>query len=113
MLSKIQKIWTWIFAAMFIVPEVLFLIIPSSIINYTGKTFLTLLTPFFDSRFFINHPSLFFTVLIIELLGLVGLFAITIKANKKLFAICLLLISLWLIFLIFLAYISNSVNFIM
>ena len=113
MMSKTQKIWAWIFGAMFVVPEVLFLVIPSSIINYSNKLFLTLVTPFFDSKLFINSPKIFFVVLILELVGVLGLFVISVKSKKKLISVLLVVIFLWLAFLLFLAYISSSIRLLM
>lgn len=110
MLTKKQKIWMWIFLAMFLIPEILFSILPSSIVNYTGKDFLTLSSIFVNSRFFINNPLYFFVALVIELISILGLLIISIKNNKKIFIILFGTILLWLLFVFFLAYVSNSIN---
>jgi hypothetical protein len=112
MLSKMQKIWLGIFGAMFLIPEILFSIIFSSIVNYSGKDFLTLSSLFVDSRFFINNSGLFFLNLVVELVGIMGLLIINIKNKKILFSIILLVIFLWLIFISFLGYISSSISLI-
>lgn len=113
MLSKTQKVWLWIFGAMFIIPEIIFSVIPSSIINYSGKDFLTLVSLFTDDRFFINNPSYFFITLIIELVGVIGLLVISIKSNKKILSILLVIVLLWLAFISFLGYLSNSISLVM
>ncbi len=112
-MTKMQKIWLWIFIAMFVVPEILFLTIPSSIINYSGKDFLTLSSFFVNSRFFINNPLLFFVTLIVELLGVIGLITLSVKSNKKTISILLTIILLWLSFVLFLGYLSNSINLVL
>ncbi len=110
MLSKMQKIWLWIFGAMFIIPEILFSIIPSSIINYFGKDFLTLSSLFVNSRFFINNSYYFFITLAIEFIGVIGLFIFSIKLNKKIFIILFSIIILWLLFIFFIGYLSSNIN---
>ena len=112
-MTKTQKIWMWIFIAMFAVPEILFSIVPSSIINYSGKDFLTLSSFFIDSRFFINNPGYFFTTLIVELAGIIGLLILSIKSNKKIIYILLGIILLWLIFIFFLGFMANSISLVM
>jgi len=113
MLSKIMKIWMGIFIAMFAIPEILFSIIPSSIINYSGKLFLTLSSLFFDSKFFINNPFYFFIIIIVEFIGVLGLLIISVKNKKIIFIILLTIILLWLLLVFFLGYMSNSVRLIM
>jgi hypothetical protein len=112
-MTKTQKIWLWIFIAMFAVPEILFSVTPSSIINYSGKDFLTLSSFFVDGRFFINNPFYFFIILIVEIAGIVGLLVLSIKSSKKIIAVLLGIILLWLFFIFFLAYISNSISLVM
>jgi len=105
-----QKTWLWDFIAMFAVPEILFLTTWSSIVNYSGKDFLTLSSFFIDSRFFINYPFYFFTTLIIELIGVVSLLVLSIKLNKKIFTVLFGIILLWLVFVFFLGYMANSIS---
>ena len=100
----------WIFIAMFALPEILFFTIPSSIINYSGKNFLTLSSLFVDSQFFINNPRYFFADLIIELIAILGLLMISIKSGKKVSSLFLGIILLWLFFVSLLAYLSISVS---
>jgi len=113
MLSKMQKIWLGIFGAMFLIPEILFSTIPSSIVNYSGKDFLTLVSFFIDSRFFINNPGLFFITLLIEIVGLIGLLVLSIENKKIVLSIILIIILIWLFFISFLSYVSNSISLIM
>jgi hypothetical protein len=109
-MSKIQKIWLWIFGAMFLIPETLFLTTPSSIINYTGKDFLTLIPLFVGERFFINNPSYFLSVLVIELVAIMGLLIMSIKNRKTIFSIFLIFILFWLLFVFFLGYVSSTIS---
>ena len=108
-----QKIWLGIFGAMFLIPEVLFSIIPSSIINYSGKDFLTLVSFFVDNRFFINNPSFFFLTLLAEFIALVGMLVLSIKNKKIVFSIILIIILIWLFFVSFLGYISSTMSLVM
>ncbi len=110
-MSKLQKIWLSIFGAMFVVPELIFLILPSSIIDYfSGKNLISVYSFFVDSHFFINNWFYFPRVLAIELIGLVGLLIISIKARKKIFSILLAIILAWLLFVFFIGSLSNSIN---
>ena len=108
-----QKIWMWIFIAMFAIPEILFSIILSSIINYHGKDFLTLSSLFVNGRFFINNPFYFFITIIIEMIGVLGLLVISVKTKKIIFIILLGIILLWLLLIFFLGYVSNNISLVM
>jgi hypothetical protein len=110
MLSKLQKNWLWVFGLMFLIPEILFSTLLSSIINYSKYDFLTLSSIFFDKRFFINNPFFFYSTLIIELLGLFGLLIISIKNKKILYSLIIFMNILWFLFLFFLEYITNNIN---
>ena len=110
MMTKKQKTWLWISLAMFALPEILFFTIISSIINYSGKDFLTLISPFVDSRFFINNPVYFFVFSIIEWIGILGLAIVSIKLNKKLLSIMLIIIILWMSLVLFLGYVSSNIS---
>lgn len=106
-----QKTWLWIFGAMFVVPEVLFAIIPATLLNYfTGDNFLKLHSVFIDNYFFIDNWYYAFTILIIELVGAFGLMVISIKSKKKTFTVLFGLILLWLIFIIFIGYLFNKIS---
>jgi len=110
---KIQKIWMWIFIAMFALPEILFSTILSSILNYSGKSFLTLSSLFVGSRFFINNPLYFFIILVMEMISILGLIIISIKNKKIILTVLLAMILLWLMFVFFLGYVSNNISLVM
>jgi len=112
-MTKMQKKLLWLFGAMFLIPEILFSIILSSIVNYSGKDFLTLTSIFVDSRFFINNPTYFLIILIIELIGITGLLFLSIKNRRKIMSTILIIILLWLIFIFFLGSVSGSINLLM
>lgn len=113
MISKMQKTWLWVFSGMVIVPELVFSILPSSVINYSGKDFLTLTSLFVDDRFFINNPSYFLFTLIVEIVGVIGLLVISIKYRKKVFITFLVAILLWLLFILFLGYVTSTIQLVM
>ncbi len=113
MMTKMQKKLLWLFGAMFLIPEILFSTIPSSIINYSGKDFLTLSSVFVDSRFFINNFIYFLIILIIELIGIIGLLVLSIKNRKKIMSVTLIIILLWLVFIFFLGRVSSGINLLM
>ena len=108
-----KKIWMWIFIAMFAIPEILFSVTLSSIINYHGKDFFTISSLFVSGRFFINNPFYFFVTIIIELIGVLGLLVISIKNKKIIFIILSGVILLWLLFIFFLGYVSNNISLVM
>src|SRR5687768_10307584 len=111
MLSKMQKTWSWIFGAIFLIPEIIFFTIPSTIINYSTKgDFLALYSFFVNRSFFIDNWSYAFVVLTIEIIGVLGLFIISIKSRQKVFAILLILVLLWLCFIAFIGYISSKIQ---
>jgi len=109
MLTKIQKIWAWVFVVLFLIPEILFSIVISSIINYSGKDFLTISSLFFDSRFFINNPTYFFISLFVQIISILGLLILSKSINKIVFSL-LFIILFWLVFIFFLGYMSNTIS---
>ena len=113
MLAKKDKIWMWIFIAVFAIPEIFFSTLLSSIINYSGKKFLTLSSLFVDNKFFINNPSVLFLVLIIETISLLYLLFLSFKLKKTILIIFLILLLAWLSYILFLGYISNSISLVM
>lgn len=73
MLSKVQKVWLWIFGAMFVVPEVLW--------GNLVKVFkISLLPVYKDVQLFTDKPIIAFLVIIIEIVGLSGVIYLL---NKK------------------------------
>lgn len=112
MITKLQKSLLWLFGAMFLIPEILFSSIPLSIANLLGTNFNTLSSFFINDKFFSDYPIYFLIILVIEFAGALGLLIFSIKFNKKLFAILLAVILLWLFCIFSIAYIYSHMNFI-
>lgn len=104
MLTKTQKIWLWVFLAMFMIPEMLFSFV-ISVIELFGLDFNPLYTLFINQQFFIDSPIYLFIFNIIELIGVLGMLIISIKLNRKIISVILGIVLVWLIFVIFLGYI--------
>lgn len=94
-MTKPQKIWMWIFIAMFAVPEILFSFV-LSFVDFLGKNIAPLYLLFTPYHFFIDHPVYLLIAEAIEWLGVLGLFVISIKNKKLIFVILLGIVLLWL-----------------
>ena len=109
MMKKTQKIWMWIFIAMFALPEILFFTTPLSILsivnNFSETNIKSPIYFFINQQFFTDHPIYLFLILAIEWLGILGLLAMSIKFNKKILYILLGIILAWLSFIIFVGYV--------
>lgn len=103
-MTKMQKIWLWIFIAMFAIPEILFYFTPLSILSFTNNFSQTNIKPiayfFINSQFFTDNPAYVLFFLAVEWFGVLGLLAMSIKFKKKIFIILLSIFMLWLSFLI-------------
>jgi len=96
MLSKMQKIWLGIFGAMFLIPEILFL----NIIAFVSILFFSKEIPTIASLFFKSiSPIIFLIILFVEIIGVLGLAIFCMKLKRKLLAILLGIIVLWLSFI--------------
>lgn len=108
-MTKKQKIWMWIFIAMFIVPEILcsFLL---SFLEFLSIKINPLYLFVINRQFFIDFPAYLMVLNIIEWLGVLGLLIVSVKYKR------ILLIILWIIILLFLSvelffgYIINSMG---
>lgn len=103
-MTKIQKIWLGISAAMFVVPEVLFSFLFSSVAQLFGKTFPSLLyIP--NQQFFTDHPTYLFFALFVELLGVLFLLILNLRNKKgKFLSVLLFIILLWLAVVFYIGY---------
>ena len=112
MLSKIQKIWMWIFIAMFALPEILFFTTPSLMQSILGESFLKLSSPLINYSVFFAHPYYLLIIIFVEWLGILGLSILIIKSGKKILVIVPFLILIWLSFIFCLFYVTGiSMNF--
>jgi hypothetical protein len=113
-MTKTQKIWMWIFIAMFTIPEILFFFTPLSILSFTNNFSPTNIKPiaysFVNSQFFTDHPGYLLVAIIIEWLGALGLLIISFKSKKKIPSVMLLVVLLWLSFLIFVGYVLSTMS---
>ncbi len=104
MMSKTQKIWLWIFGAMFVVIEILFSFI-LSIVGFFGKNISPLYMFFVSQQFFIDHPLYLLVANAIEWAGVLGLLIISIKSKKRVLIVPLVIILLWLSLDFYLGYV--------
>jgi len=100
MLSKIQKIWLWIFGTMFLLPEIFFSLIPLSITNLLGGNFNSLYSIGVENYFLGDNIIYLLIAIITEWIGVLGLFVLCIKLKKKIFALLSVIVLLWL-FIVF------------
>lgn len=109
MMTKIQKIWMWVFGAMFALPEILFLNIMSFVIYFLGGSIPTIFS--LISNGYHISPTYFLIILSIEIFGVLGLFILSIKFNRRLFAVLLGIIFLWLVFIFCFIKAFSQINF--
>lgn len=100
-MNKKQKIWLWIFLAMFILPELLWspiLNIADSVLQNNNNS--TIFRPNFLMN--LNNTNLLLFVLIIQIVGILGtiVFTIKLKFSKALKVFLLLILLLILIIVI-------------
>jgi hypothetical protein len=112
MISKNQKVWLWVFGAMFVVPEVLFWFTPLAIMSFLNNFSSTSVKPliyyFLDQQIFIDNLGYLFVILFLEWVGLFGLMILGIRLKKKLLSILLFIALIWVTLILSLAYaISN------
>ncbi len=114
-MKKQQKIWLGIFLAMFVVPEVLFSFLVSSIASMFSKNFPFLYQVFIRPQFFVDNSGLLFFALAIEWVGVLGLIIWNIKFNgfksKKIITALFLIILIWLTIIFLLGYVISNINF--
>ncbi len=98
-MSKKQKVWLWIFGAMFLVPEILFFTTPMFIRALNGESFYRLSSPVLHYEIFFSHPFYLLSIVLIEICGAFGLLIMCIGKNKKILVLSLGIIVLWLLFI--------------
>ena len=115
-MTKIQKVWLWVFSAMFIIPEILFSFIVSFFASLYGVgNFPFLYEYFINPQFFIDNPTYLFIILIIECLGMLGLLVWNVKFNNYRYKIILTAITtltlILLLFIFFVGYLVSNMSF--
>jgi len=106
-MTKTQKIWLWIFGLMFVVPEILFITTPALIMSIAGKSFSEISSFVINYSSFLKYPLLLLLIVVVEWIGVFGLFVLSIKINKKLLAILFGVILLWLFFIFVIVYVTG------
>lgn len=113
-MKKIQKVWMWIFIAMFAIPEILFFTTPSFILSIINNFREVNVNPpiyfFISPQFLIDHQLYTILSLVVEWLGVFGLFMLSMKFNKKLFIILLGIVLLWISLIVFLGYVFSTMS---
>ncbi len=98
-MSKVQKIWLWVFVAMFVVPEILFYFTPLSILSFLNNFSETnIKSPIYyvvGQQFFTDHIGYLLLAMGIEWFGILGLLIMSIKFKKKILIIGLAILLLW------------------
>ena len=111
-MTKTQKIWLWIFIAMFALPEILFLTTPALLMSISGKSFSGISSLIINYKFFLDHPLYLLFIIAIEWIGALGIFVFNINFNKNLLAVLFGIILMWLLFVFGIVYITGfSMNF--
>jgi len=108
-MTKIQKIWMWIFIAMFAVPEILFLSIPLSLANILGYNFSAPVAIIFGDQFLSNN-AIFFIFALAELVGAGGLLILFVRTKKIAVSIFLAIILIWLLFIFYIAGVYSTMS---
>jgi len=113
-MSKVQKIWLYIFGAMFLIPEILFLNIPLAIdaflTNFSEARIKSPIYYLIDGQFFTDHSSFLIIALFIEWIGTLFLTILLAKLGKKSFAIIFGIISLFILFILYLTYAFSKMS---
>ena len=108
MLSKKQKVWLWIFGAMFLIPEILFSGIASLIALLFGKELGSLYSIGINKNIFPDSSLVLILGIAVEFIGALGLFIFSFK-NKKFILTFLMGVVLVILFILF-AYIFSVSN---
>ena len=102
----------WISVAMFALPEILFFTTPALLMSILGKSFTEISSLLVSYKFFLSYPLFLLFITAVEWVGVMGLLILSIKFNKKVFAILSGILLLWLFFVFGLVYIAGfSINF--
>lgn len=111
MLTKKQKTWMWIFAAIFMVPEILW----GNLTKILGISFLPI---YKDVQIFTDNPILAFLVIFLEIIGTAGIFYLLNKKNAELTATLktilntiLIIIFLVLLVSLYLSLVTSQISF--
>lgn len=110
-MSKVQKIWLWIFGAMFLVPEVLW----GNLLKIFKISFLPV---YRNVQIFTENPNIAFLVIIVEIIGVSGIIYLLSKKDlgvsiklKYILNTLLVIILLILLMSLYLSYGVSQISF--
>jgi len=106
-MSGKQKVWMWIFLAMFLIPEILFFTTPAMIMALAGKKFNEISSLFINYSFFLSNPLYLLTIIAVEFFGILSLLILSKKSKKYSLVTFLGIILLWLIFIFLITYVTG------
>jgi hypothetical protein len=111
MITKKEKIWMWIFIAMFVVPEILW----GNLVKIINISFLPI---FKNSQFFTDNPVVAFAVIMVEIIGISATFYLLNKKYLKeklvlkyIVDTILIVIFLALLVSLYLSYVATQISF--
>ncbi|OGI78973.1 hypothetical protein A3F19_03050 [Candidatus Nomurabacteria bacterium RIFCSPHIGHO2_12_FULL_37_29] len=113
-MMKIQKIWLGVFVVMFVVPEILWGALISSIASIFKINFHSLLT---NSQVFSDHPIFAYLIICTEIIGIAGLLHRNLKNNyenkilKNILSTILVMLIIMLLGLLYLNYAMSNISF--
>ena len=115
-MTKREKIWLLIFLGMFLIPEILFSFIFSSVLFLFRINLPYVMGRLVGEQFFIDNKSYLFLALLIEILGILGLLIFNIKLNntksKVIFSVLLFILLTFVILVFYTAYyMRNGIGF--
>jgi hypothetical protein len=108
-MKNLEKICLWTFGLMFAIPEIIFFNIISFPVYFLRGEVLNLFPVVFNNYYL--DITYFLIVLMIEIIGAFGLFILSIKNNKKIFAVAMVIISIWLFFIFCFIKVFSAMNF--
>lgn len=107
-MNKIQKTWLRVFITMFAIPELLFSPVILIILSFLGLNINPIMFNLIGEQFFTNNPDFILLIIIIEIIGLSGLWFFNIKFNKNKYKIFIsILLPVIIIALILLAWLGH------
>jgi hypothetical protein len=110
-MTKTQKIWMWIFIAMFAIPEILW----GNLVKIFKISFLPI---YKNAQYFSDNPTMALFIIIIEIIGVLGVLYLLNKKNpqvnivsKYVFDVVLAIIFLALIASLYLSFAMSQISF--
>lgn len=113
-MTKNQKLWFWIGAALFAIPELLFSFLVGSIASLFGKATWSIFLSLVGQQFITDHQVYLFVALIIECIGmalvLIGNIKYSRARTKNLFTALLTILLLALLLVLYVGYVVSNIS---